>query len=239
MKISMVGVDVNNISKTDLLIMIADWLKSKSKRHIVTVNPEFIVAANKDDDFKSILNKADMAVPDGFGLQLFSGFKFKARIAGVDLMVAICKLAADQNKSIYLLGGANNVAKNCADKLLQQIPSLIIAGWQDGVLSDQVNIQSINDANPDIIFVAFGQVKQEKWINQNFAKLRSVKLAMGVGGSFDYLSGTIKRAPKFFRQIGLEWLYRLFKQPTRINRIMNAVLVFPYLVIKSHVQSSH
>jgi N-acetylglucosaminyldiphosphoundecaprenol N-acetyl-beta-D-mannosaminyltransferase len=205
---------------------------------IYTPNPEMLVKANKDSYFKTVLNNGDLNLCDGFGLRFFSG---APRIPGVDFMIELCGLAQREGKSIYLLGSGNDeVIKKCADELVERFPGLRIAGFSKGPVIDETIISSepnqlINDVKPDILFVAFGMGKQEKWIHENLPKLPSVKIAMGVGGSFDFIAGKASRAPLFLRQIGLEWLYRLIRQPKRFRRIWNATVVFTYLVLKEKI----
>jgi N-acetylglucosaminyldiphosphoundecaprenol N-acetyl-beta-D-mannosaminyltransferase len=162
------------------------------------------------------------------------------RIAGVDFMIKLCQLAAERGSSVYLLGsGSDNVVRKTADELSKQFPCLKIAGYNKGPMIDETmitdeSVDNIRRANPDILFVAFGMGKQEKWIHENLAKLPSVKIAMGVGGAFDYISGAVKRAPCWMRQIGLEWMYRLIKQPKRFKRIFNATVIFCILLLFKH-----
>lgn len=163
------------------------------------------------------------------------------RITGADFMLDLCGLAAEQGSSVYLLGsGGELVVKKAVKNLRAQFPSLNIAGYNQGpeiqeqssglaMLKPEENrqiINAINDARPSILFVAFGMGKQEKWIQENLLQLPGVKIAMGVGGAFDYLSGFVPRAPGLLRKFGLEWLYRLVKQPRRAGRIFDATIKF-------------
>jgi N-acetylglucosaminyldiphosphoundecaprenol N-acetyl-beta-D-mannosaminyltransferase len=164
-------------------------------------------------------------------------------------MLEICKIAEADNKSVYLLGsGSDEVVKRTEENLKQKFPNLKVVGWGSGpgIKESNVSVQpfnnstglimdagenvkileDINQAKPDILFVAFGMGKQEKWIVENLKKIPGVKIAMGVGGAFDYISGSVKRAPLLLRKIGLEWLYRLVKQPRRVVRIWNATVKF-------------
>lgn len=235
MPIVILGVKIDNLKKSEVLEKIKFFLKSEQQHHIVTPNPEFLVAAQKDEKFKKILNEADLAIPDGTGLVFASWLqkdKIKQRITGADLIDDICKIAEQNLCSIYFLGGEQDVAKKTAENLKQKFQNLMIAGTQDGMPAGQTNLELIKNSSPDILLVAFGQVKQEKWIKDNLTKLPSVKIAIGVGGAFDYISGKIKRAPKIFKSLGLEWLFRLIVEPKRWRRIYNAVIKFPILVIK-------
>ena len=247
MKLTILGVQIDNLKELDILEKIGQFLDTNKQHYIVTPNPEFLVATQKDEKFKKILNNADIAIPDGFGLKIASQILFRQKLhrhTGVDLMVKSCKLATKKNKSIYLFGAGKGVAQETAQKLKKQFPKLKIAGAHSGgiinyqlsiinpELNKDDNLAKIKQASPDILFVALGQIKQEKWIVKNLSKLPSVRLAIGIGGSFDYISKKTLRAPKFLRILGLEWLFRLILQPKRLKRIWNAVVVFMWLILK-------
>ena len=248
------GVKIDNLSLNEVLDKVEGFLESNKSHYIVTPNPEFLVKAQKDEEFKNILNQADLSIPDGVGLvfaSLLLGERIKERIAGVDLMEAICKRAAKKNWPIFLFGAGEGVAEKTGDNLKGRYNGLqvkVIQSFQNesshsdfferftlkGSDASQKNLNcSLPHKLPSILFVALGAPKQEKWINENLKKMPSIKLAIGVGGAFDFISGNIKRAPKFIRDLGLEWLWRLMIQPWRIKRIFNAVVVFPLLVLKS------
>jgi len=245
-KINILGVNISRLQKSQVLKKIEQFLvddlprlSEASKQHqIVTVNPEFLLAAEHDEEFFYILNKADLAVPDGVGLK-FTGWlmgKNIQRITGADLVRNILNIAQDKNLKVAIINWRDGLSKKeeiekaLKDKY-KDLESLIInidretGNWKLGA-GNIVNFQ------PDILFVTLGAPWQEKFIFHNLTKLPSVKIAMGVGGSFDFITGKIKRAPKLVRIIGLEWLWRLFKQPWRWRRIYNAVIVFPCLFFK-------
>ena len=229
------GIKVDEISKEQALQKAAEFLNSSGQYKVFTPNPEMVVKAQKDEYFKQVLNSGDLNLCDGMGLQIFTKIK---RVPGVDFMLEICKLTAEQEKSIYLLGsGSGEVVKKTAENLQMRFPNLKIVGYDKGpAISENIqypisNIQSINNSGAEVLFVAFGMGKQEKWIYENLSKMPRVKIAMGVGGSFDFISGKIKRAPLFLRQLGLEWMYRLIQQPRRIGRILTATLRFIWLVL--------
>lgn len=246
-KVKILGVGIDNLSLQEVLENVKHFLNSKNQHFIVTPNPEFLVAADQDEEFKKILNYADISVTDGAGIfyaaKFFYGERLQ-RVTGVDLMWNICDISQGQDWPIFLLGGQQGVAKTAKKVLEKAFPEINIVGAQSGgeikdVKSDYAQlIADINVAKPAILFVAFGQGKQEKWIFNHLDRMPSVKLAMGVGGSFDYISGRIKRAPEFLRRIGLEWLYRLIKEPSRYKRIFNAIIVFPVLVIKNKISKN-
>lgn len=245
-KVDILGVGIDNLSLQEVLEKVTHFLRSTNQHFIVTPNPEFLVAANKDKQFKEILNYADIAVSDGVGLVYAAKFNKKklVRVTGVDLVWAISELANERVKPwpFYLLGAGEGIAVETAEVLTKQFPNLVIAGAQSGgeITSGATNYNIINEINltkPKILFVAFGQIKQEKWIFSNLDKLPSVKLAIGVGGAFDYLSGATPRAPRFLQSLGLEWLYRLTQEPQRWRRIVIAIIVFPALIIKERLFS--
>jgi exopolysaccharide biosynthesis WecB/TagA/CpsF family protein len=232
------GVGVDDLDKSGAVNFARQCLYSQGQCKVFTPNPEMVVKAQKDEYFKKVLNSGDLNICDGRGLEWASGVR---RITGADFMLSLCAIAQKENKSIYLLGtGDEETVKLTAENLQKQFLGLKVAGFDKGpeikeesVSSDQVIIDKINSSSPDILFVAFGMGKQEKWIAENLAKMPSVKIAMGVGGSFEYIAGKIKRAPCWMRKIGLEWLYRLIQQPSRIGRIFNAVVMFNWILLKN------
>lgn len=244
MKVNVLGVNIDDITMDQAIERSFKMLSSKGKHYIVTPNPEFLLAAKADPEFKKILNEADLAIPDGAGLKL-SG-KINNTVAGIDLMEKIISLSAEKGFTIGLIGGKENVANKLKECLMAKYPQIKIliaegnfevnkSGEIDyGSKFDQKTISETinnNQTNIDFLFVALGHIKQEKWIVKNLPKL-NVKVAMGVGGAFDYLSGEVKRAPLLVRRIGLEWLFRLIIQPWRIFRILSLVK-YIYLISAS------
>lgn len=248
--VKILDIRFDKITLSEALKMSEQFLYSSSQHTIFTPNPEFLVKAYKDDYFKKVLNTSGLNICDGKGIQVMSCVKLE-RITGVDFMMELCALAEKINKKVYLLGTGNDeVVKKAAEVLKGTFSNLIIAGYHKGIEIKEVKndnkasleldssqneelLSTIRSLNPDILFVAFGMGKQEKWIFENFKKMPSVKIAMGIGGAFEFISGTIPRAPLWMRKIGLEWGYRLIKEPRRIKRIWNATIVFPWLVFKT------
>lgn len=239
------SVRIDSLTPSEALNKVAAFLSSGEKHTIFTPNPEMLAKATEDSYFKEVLNRGDLNICDGFGISLVSGFRIK-RITGVDCMLDICRLAEEKGRSVYLLGSASQtVVQKAAARLQHQFPQLQIVGADPGpviselktgelqIVGNEEIIENINSAEPTILFVAFGMGKQEKWIAEHLQELPSVKLAMGVGGSFDYLSGAASRAPRLMRVLGLEWLYRLVRQPERFGRIWNATVKFLFLCIFS------
>lgn len=218
MKVNILGIKIDDIDMTEALSVVEKWIWSPGKRYIVTPNPEMIVAAQKDEGFKKILNGADLSIPDGTGLKL-SG-KIKNTFAGIDFMEKLIELANEKGFTTGFLGGRDGVAKKCSECLLQKYPKLEVVL----ISSDpKIKIPPL-----DLLFVALGHGKQEKWIDENLKKI-PVHVVMGVGGAFDYLGGFVPRAPKVLRNLGLEWFFRLMVQPWRIKRQL-ALIKYLWLI---------
>lgn len=223
MRTSILGVKIDDVSLEEATKIVEGWLGGRGKHYIVTPNPEFIMVAQKDPAFKKILNNADLSIPDGAGLKL-SG-EVKNTTAGIDLMERLVALSAEKAFKIGLLGGRKGIAEKAAECLRQRYQNISIVFAKSGgevdkegkLLKYHKSLKLLNLLNCDLLFVAFGQVKQEKWIAINLDKIQ-VKVAMGVGGAFDYISGKVTRAPTLVRNLGLEWLFRLICQPWRIKR---------------------
>lgn len=200
------GLRVDSTRQTQVLSWLTDRLKAGKKTFIVTLNPEMVMAAQKDRKLFEAINSADLVIPDGMGIVWAlrrQGVKDVSRLAGTDLMLALI----NRGYRALLVGGAPGVAQKAADRLRSDLVTGM-TGY------DPV---SINRFKPDLLFVALGHGKQEKWIAANLPQLK-VKLAMGVGGALDQIARPWLRAPLFIRQIGLEWLYRLAVQPWRLKR---------------------
>jgi len=231
------GVKIDSDDFAGVMQKIKNFLHENKLHQIATVNPEFIVSAQYDKEFKNILNKCDLCVADGFGLQLaakFLGEKIGPRLTGVDLTWEIAKFSAENGYSIFLLGAKEGIAKEAAERIKFLYPNLKIAGTWAGSPQEEGLIERINQTKPDILLVSFGAPKQEKFIYNNKDKIK-VKLAMGVGGTFDYLAEIVPYAPNWIRTLGLEWLYRLVTQPKRFKRIFNAIIKFPIIVFISKI----
>ncbi len=246
--------------------LIGDPSLKRRGEQLVTTNPEFIIAAQKDEEFKNIINNSWLSVVDGHGIRLaakylqlttnnqqlttklWQGFKvawwgivrnekkldvIKEVITGTDLVPEIVKEIKDikgyKDIKIFLLGGFDDVPKLTAEILKQQYNNITI---EYSIFEIENIIDKINQVAPQVLFVALNHPRAQKWISENLPKMPAVKLAMGVGGAFDYLSGKIKRAPTGWRG-AFEWLYRLICQPKRWFRIWKATVKFPWLVFKS------
>lgn len=231
------NVDADEANKQFIALMGSDRLGM-----IYTPNTEIIMKAQDDPEFKAILNEGDLVVPDGIGVVLASKIHhlgLTERVPGIELMTMMLEYCNRTGKSIYLFGGQPKVAEMAAVKIKETYPNLKIAGTRDGFFESyqELNIlDEINEKKPDILFVALGAHKQEKWISK-YKKTINAKVAMGVGGSLDVWAGTAKRAPLFFQKTGLEWFYRLLKQPTRIMRMMSLPKFMIKVILTKHIEN--
>lgn len=215
------GILVNTQNYDELMQDIFARIERREKSLVVAINPEKIMKAKHDPSLRRLLNDAEIQIPDGIGVILASKLQkgdITSRVTGVDMMLRLCEEAAKHGKSVFLYGAKPGVAEAAAAKLVELYPAITVAGTQDGYEQDEaVVVRRINEAKPDILFVAMGSPKQENWINAHRDELHPV-IYQGVGGSFDVLAGNVKRAPAVFQKAGMEWFYRLMKEPTRIKR---------------------
>lgn len=240
-KINILGIKVDNLGYKQVIRKIDVFLSNNRDRskQITTVNPEFVMAAKNDKLFKKIINKSFIATVDGKGLQLafeyLYGIKIKGRVTGVDLIYKLARQAGKKGYSIYFLGAALGVAEKCAKILKRKNPNLSIAGTYAGspkIEEEPAILELINYAKPDILLVAYGAPNQDKWIFRNLKNFEKPLVAIGIGGSFDYITGIVPRAPKWIRTLGLEWLFRLTREPKRFSRIITASVRFPLAILK-------
>jgi N-acetylglucosaminyldiphosphoundecaprenol N-acetyl-beta-D-mannosaminyltransferase len=233
-RIEMLGLPVDAITYKEWLDLIAEWVApSVSEKpeiitkphHVCTINPEFMMIARQDSNFRNILKRADLCVPDGVGLLWAARYLHKRlpeRVTGSDGVPKIAERAAQTGWRLFLLGAGPGVVEKVADVLCQLYPGLQIAGLYGGSPAPNEEddiVERINASGADILFVAYGAPEQDKWIARNLPRLR-VRMAMGVGGAFDFIAGIMPRAPIWMQRIGLEWLFRLYLQPWRIGRMI-------------------
>lgn len=215
------GVAVSDLGYADLESNISDDIRAKKKSFVVAINPEKILKARKDKELLSLLDCADYPIPDGIGVVLASRLKkgnIKNRVTGIECMDMLCALSERKGYKLFLYGANEEAVSGAKAALEQKYPNINIVGYINGYEQNNDKIiKVINESGADIVFVALGSPKQEYWIRDNIAKL-GCKIFMGVGGSFDVLSGAIKRAPEKMQKLGLEWFYRLIKEPKRIFR---------------------
>lgn len=230
------GLKINNVDKKEAIEIAESFLSEDRFHYIVTLNPEGVIIAQDDINFMTTVNQADLVVADGSWLVKavrFLGQDLKERIAGIDLLLDILSLCRDNGYSVYLLGAREDVVLNAKKNLETKFPNIKIVGFHNGYFDEKEEeriLEDIERLRPDFLVVAMGMPKQELWISRH--KNLPVRLAIGVGGSFDVLSGMIPRAPQWMQSLGLEWLYRVIKDPRRIKRL-SFIPKFLFLVLKA------
>ncbi|OPJ55246.1 WecB/TagA/CpsF family glycosyltransferase [Alkalithermobacter paradoxus] len=243
-KINVLGVKVHRVTMSDAVNRVISFLENKQKSIVYTPNSEIIMECQTNEKLSLAMKEADLVIPDGIGIVLASKIIKKPlseRVTGIDLMEKILNYANEKGKSIFILGGRPGVAQKCGENILKRYPNIKLKGTHHGYFkgqhigmenhSEEVQVlELINYLKPDILFVAFGAPKQELWI-QRYKDELDAKLFMGVGGSVDVYAGEVKRAPKIYQNLGLEWFYRLVKEPWRYKRMM-ALPKFVIEVIK-------
>jgi N-acetylglucosaminyldiphosphoundecaprenol N-acetyl-beta-D-mannosaminyltransferase len=223
--VTILGCPVSRITYADWLDLIGAWMQGGGFHHVVTLNPEMVMIARRDPVFRVVVERADLTPPDGVGLLIAArlrGERLPERVTGSDGVPLIAERAAREGWRLFLLGAAEGVAQMAADELTRRYPGLQIAGVYAGSpdpAEEDALVARINAANADILLVAYGAPEQDKWIARCSARL-NVKMAMGIGGSLDFIAGVVPRAPERWRRMGVEWLYRLIRQPWRWRRML-------------------
>lgn len=242
------GLRVDNVILDEATTIIERFLKEDRLRIIYTPNTEIVMAAKEDKNIRNIINAGDLVTPDGVGLIYGSRIKKKPlreRVTGFDLSIKILEIANEKGYSLFLLGGKEGVAKAAGENIIKRYPNIKLAGFHHGYFKgshigrnnheEELGIiHSINKVKPDIIFVGLGFPKQEIWIDANKNRVNS-KVIIGNGGTMDILSGNAKRAPEVFQKLGLEWLYRLIREPSRIKRQMVIPKFMLYVLFSKNV----
>ncbi len=214
---------------------------------IVTPNPEFILLAQKDHEFKQILNDADLCLPDGTGLRFavaaLSDDHLKSRHTGADVLVLLAEMCRNQQQRLVLLGGAPKKTARAAEWLREKFPGLEVTNFDPGIIDEQhvrlseATLAGVERLAPQVLAVALGQGKQEKVMKILQAKIPGLKILIGIGGAADYVSQSVRRAPVIWRKFGFEWLWRLLQEPWRWKRIMSAVVFFPLRIAWATVRN--
>ena len=226
---NILGVPINNVNLNEALGLVLLYLEHNEKKIIFTPNPEFIMNALNDKDFMEILNKSNLNIPDGIGVVIGAkmlGYNIRERVPGFDLIQGIFYKIKNTDKTVYFLGASEETIVAAKNMMEKKYKGLKIVGTHNGYFTEEegnIIIDEINSLSPDLLLVGLGSPRQEKWIYGNKDKL-NVKVMIGVGGSFDVMSGNVKRAPKIFIKLNLEWFYRLITQPTRFKRMLKLPL---------------
>ncbi|MGZ4108598.1 MAG: WecB/TagA/CpsF family glycosyltransferase [Actinomycetota bacterium] len=240
------GVRLHEVDSPDeVRARLASFLEGDRSNRVFTPNPEILLRARRDPEFAAVLNAADLALPDGTGVAIVLSARGRRRVRrwpGVELAGTLMRLAADRGERVALLGAAPNVAERALDRWRAVAPNLdacVVAPGAaigmdgSGVTDDDEarTVDAIRDAAPAIVMVGLGAPKQERWIVQHADLFPSVRILIGVGGAFDMWAGRFRRAPRVLHAVGLEWAWRLALEPSRLPRIVNAVVVFPLRVL--------
>lgn len=234
------GSKINDLSIDQVINKIDQFLQSDKKGYIVTPNPEICLKAYQDKFLRRIIKASWLSIPDGFGLKigaLIFGQHLKNTTTGIDLTKQLLSFCEQNNYSVLFFEGQPAMAKRARKVIKEKHLNLKINFLNPGKVGDRGQTENqnlnnqINQIASDIIFVNLGCPKQEYFIQQNIAKLNT-KLMLGIGGSFDFISGRLKRAPQILQKLGLEWLYRLYQEPSRWPRIFKAVIIFPLACLK-------
>lgn len=234
-KVNILGIKVDRIGINDAAEKIFSFLSGEHCAKVFTPNSEIIMAGYKDKAFADILNSADLLTADGIGVVKAAAMLKKPvpeRAAGYDIACKLLEKTAKSDYSLFLFGGKPGVAEKAASELCKKYPGIKIAGTRNGYFKDEETpdiVKEINGSGAELLFVCLGAPKQEKWIYENAGKL-TAKAALGIGGSLDVFAGTAQRAPEFYCKHGLEWFYRLMKEPWRAAR-MTALPKFAVTVL--------
>jgi N-acetylglucosaminyldiphosphoundecaprenol N-acetyl-beta-D-mannosaminyltransferase len=236
-RVQLLGVPLDPVTADEAVAALLDYVRSSAQHHVMTPNAEMLVAASRDARFRDLLNQTALNLPDSAGLLWMANWTHQylpERVTGVDTVTSLCaRLTPDQ--SVFFLGAAPGVAEKASIILRMKFPNLRIAGTYGGSPSTAEApeiVERIQQASPSVLLVAYGAPAQDLWIDHHLKNLSSVRLAMGVGGTFDFIAGTQVRAPKLLQRLHLEWAWRVLLQPSRWKRILNAVIVFPLLVVR-------
>ena len=239
-RVDILGVEFDRVALLGATEEITRRLAAGRRTFVITANPEFVMLCRRDREVAAIAAAADLVIPDGTGALIASrllGDPLPGRAPGRLLVEQLAAVARERDLSLYLLGAAPGVADGAAAALVTRHPGLRIAGTHDGDADSDSAVAAVAAARPDLLFVAFGMPKQERWIANNLGTLPSVKLAVGIGGALDYLAGAAKPPPGLIHTIGLEWLWRLVRDPKRWRR-QRVLPVFVLLVILERLRSS-
>lgn len=222
MRIDVLGVAFDNVTLDEAVDRALAMLEEDGPHLVATPNPEFVQRAQKDPEFTQILSEADLVIPDGVGVIYAAkilGRPLKGRVPGIDFASALLDHIAGTGRRLFLLGAAPGVAEQAAVNLRAAHPGLVVCGVHDGYFKEDGPVaDAIRASRADIVFVCLGAPKQEKWIAAN-GQAAGARLYIGLGGALDVFAGKVERAPERFQKLGLEWLYRLIQEPSRIGRM--------------------
>lgn len=235
-RFSVLGAPLDAVTSAEAVARLRSMLDGTTQNHVMTPNNEMLVYAAGHPAFLALLNRTALNLPDSTGVAWAmrrAGASNQQRVTGVDTVQRLCaELGPDS--PVFFLGGRENVAGRAAEELKRRNPNLAIAGALEASPRAEdaaAIVAAVNESGARLLLVAYGAPKQDEWIEKHLPEMPAVRVAMGIGGTFDFIAGRIARAPKLFRALGLEWLWRLLQEPSRFPRIWNAVVRFPLLVL--------
>jgi len=223
-RVNILGVGINAISLAKTVRQIASWVDNGSRHYVNICTVHTVMECHRNPQLREIVNRSGMSTPDGMPLVWlcrYLGHKEVTRVYGPDLMLAFCKHSVARGYRHFFYGGAPGIAKELAKKLEQRYPGLRVAGTHSppfrpvGEMEESSVIEGIKSTNPDVVGVGLGTPKQDFWVAQH-RHLLNAPILVGVGAAFDFLTGSIPQAPGWMRHCGLEWLFRLMKEPRRL-----------------------
>ncbi len=231
--VSLYGVPFSKMNMKETVDYLSEAIASRRPHRVVTGNPIMLMVGMDNPSFHRTLATAELVVPDGAGVVWAARYvkePVKERVAGFDLMHELLREGEHRQWSVFLLGASADIVQTAYANLQKKYPGMRFVGCRDGYFTDREDgevVAAVRAANPDLLFVARATMNQEPWI-EKYQSVLGVPVVMGVGGSFDVVSGKLKRAPAFFRKMGMEWFYRLIQEPTRFKRM----LVLPRFALK-------
>lgn len=221
-KVNVLDIRFSNISDEELLNVLKGAFKSDSNLRIVTPNPEIVMAANKSDDLKEMINNSTLVLKDGIGIKIaekLKGIEGEKRQTGIETLERLLEIADENGYSVYFIGAKDEILQKAIVNIKSKFPNIVVKGqhngyFKDGSPEEEQILKDIEEKKPDLLIAAMGFPKQEIFIT----KTEAPKVSIACGGSLDVMSGEVKRAPRWMQKVGLEWFYRLIKDPGRIKR---------------------
>lgn len=230
--VSILGIPFIQTTMKDFISLLQQRITAEQKTFVITANPEIVMKANNEEEYMNIIKRATYVTADGIGIVKAAkllGSSLPERVTGYDMMVHLLELANEHHYRVYFLGAEEDVLERALNNVKTEYPNITIAGSHHGFFDWESNKipAEINLTEPDLVFVALGVPRQERWIDEHIGKFQK-GIFIGVGGSFDVLAGAVERAPERWQKMNLEWLYRLLKQPSRWRRM----LALPHFAMK-------
>ena len=236
-KIKLFDVYIHDLNMDEAVERIATWCHEDNLHHIITADAYMVETASHHNELRNIINNASLVTPDSSGVILASklyGDPILNKTSGCEMAENLCKISGDKNIRIFFLGAKPEVVTTAVNKMKEKYPDVQIAGSHHGYFNEDENdniCQMIKDSNSHLLFVAFGIPKQEFWIKNNLHKT-GAKVAIGIGGTFDVMSGIVNRAPVIYQKLYLEWLYRYFQDPTKSYKLKKLPAFFIKAILR-------